>query len=140
MREDARLVVSLRRRVSALGEKVFPSHWSFLLGELALFCFAVLVLTGLYLAWFYEPSSEVVVYQGSHDPLAGVEMTAAYASVIEITFDTPAGAIVRQTHHWAAVVFVGVLVLHVGRPFLFAVRPAETGALLFLGRALAPRA
>jgi ubiquinol-cytochrome c reductase cytochrome b subunit len=112
-----RVVTSARRRVDALASKVFPGHWSFMLGEVALFSFLVLVLTGLYLAWFYEASGETVVYDGSHEAMAGVEMSRAYASVLGITFDRPAGALMRQTHHWAAVVFVAAIVLHAMRIF-----------------------
>ena len=56
--------------------KVFPDHWSFMLGELALYCFVVLVLTGVYLTFFFDPSPAQVVYDGSYEPLRGVEMTA----------------------------------------------------------------
>ncbi|MGY6501442.1 MAG: cytochrome b [Acidimicrobiales bacterium] len=101
----------------ALPRKVFPGHWSFLLGELAMFSFLVLVVTGLYLAWFYDASMETVPYEGSYEALAGVEVTRAYHSVLDITFDRPAGAIVRQTHHWAALVFVAAITLHAMRIF-----------------------
>lgn len=108
---------TVRRRVDELARKVFPGHWSFLLGEVAMFAFVVLVLTGGYLAWFYEASGESVTYRGSYGALEGVEVSGAYASVIELTFDTPAGALVRQTHHWAAVVFVAAIVVHAMRVF-----------------------
>lgn len=97
--------------------KVFPAHWSFLLGELAMFSFVVLVLSGLYLNLFYDASSETVTYQGSYEALQGVEVSRAYSSVLDITFDRPAGAIVRQTHHWASLVFVGSIILHAMRVF-----------------------
>jgi ubiquinol-cytochrome c reductase cytochrome b subunit len=98
-------------------KKVFPGHWSFLLGELAMFSFLVLVATGLYLAWFYDAGMETVAYEGSYEPMAGVEVTRAYHSVMDITFDRPAGAVVRQVHHWAALVFVAAIALHAGRVF-----------------------
>ncbi len=98
-------------------KKVFPAHPAFLLGELALFSFIVLVVTGVYLALFYEASGETVVYSGSHAPLDGVEVSRAYASVMDITFERRGGAVIRQTHHWAALVFVAAIVLHAGRVF-----------------------
>lgn len=104
-------------RLQAASRKVFPSHPTFLLGELAMFSFIVLVLTGVYLAIFYEASAAPVIYDGSYEPLAGVEVSRAYASVMHITFDRPAGAVIRQTHHWAALVFVASIALHAARVF-----------------------
>jgi ubiquinol-cytochrome c reductase cytochrome b subunit len=94
---------------------LFPDHWSFFFGEIALYCFIILVATGIFLAMFYRSSVEQVVYQGSYAPLHGVPMSDAYASVLQISFDVQAGLIVRQMHHWAALVFVAALVLHFGR-------------------------
>jgi ubiquinol-cytochrome c reductase cytochrome b subunit len=114
-------VTSVVRRLDRLGgqltKKVFPGHWSFLLGELAMFSFLVLVATGVYLAWFYDTSMAVIAYEGSYEPLVGVEVTRAYHSVLDITFDQPAGGVVRQAHHWAALVFVAAIVLHAARVF-----------------------
>ncbi len=123
-------------------KKVFPGHWSFLLGELAMFSFLVLVATGVYLAWFYDASMEVVPYEGSYEPLVGVEVTRAYHSVLDITFDRPAGAMIRQTHHWAALVFVASIVLHAARVFFTGAfrRPRRlnwTIGMTLLGLALA---
>jgi ubiquinol-cytochrome c reductase cytochrome b subunit len=97
--------------------KAFPDHWSFLLGEIAMYCFAVLVATGVFLTLFFQPSAEAVVYSGSYEPLQGVEVTQAYASVLDISFDVRAGLLVRQVHHWAALVFVAAIVLHLLRVF-----------------------
>lgn len=110
----SRLVPAPLRRAT---KKVFPGHPSFLLGELALLSFVVLVLTGVYLAIFYDASAETVVYDGSYEALVGVEMSRAYASVLDITFERPFGAVIRQTHHWAALVFVAAIVLHAARVF-----------------------
>ncbi len=95
----------------------FPDHWSFLLGEIALYAFVVLVATGIYLTFFFEPSTATTVYHGSYSPLDGVEMTRAYRSVLDISFDVKAGLLIRQTHHWAADVFVAAIVLHLLRVF-----------------------
>jgi ubiquinol-cytochrome c reductase cytochrome b subunit len=96
---------------------LFPDHWSFLLGEVALYCFVVLVATGVYLTFFFEPSTAATVYHGSYEPLQGVQMTDAYRSVVDISFKVKAGLLIRQTHHWAADVFVVAIVLHLLRVF-----------------------
>jgi ubiquinol-cytochrome c reductase cytochrome b subunit len=97
--------------------KVFPDHWSFMIGELALYCFIVLVLTGVYLTFFFDPSTELTTYRGSYDPLYGVEMTRAFRSALELSFDVRAGLVMRQVHHWAALLFLASLVVHLARVF-----------------------
>ena len=97
--------------------RVFPDHWSFMLGEVVLYCFIVLVATGAYLTFFFEPSGHEVVYDGSYEPLRGVEMSAAYRSSLDLSFEVRAGLVMRQIHHWAALVFVAVMVLHLARVF-----------------------
>ena len=96
---------------------IFPDHWSFLLGEVALYAFIVLVATGIYLTFFFEPSTKVVVYHGEYAPLQGQEMTEAYRSVLDISLRVKAGLLIRQTHHWAANVFVAAIVIHMLRIF-----------------------
>jgi ubiquinol-cytochrome c reductase cytochrome b subunit len=96
---------------------LFPDHWSFLLGEIALYAFIVLILTGTYLALFFDPSLAKTVYHGPYAPLRGTEVSQAYKSVIEISFAYKAGLLIRQTHHWAADVFVAAIVIHLMRVF-----------------------
>jgi ubiquinol-cytochrome c reductase cytochrome b subunit len=96
---------------------LFPDHWSFLLGEVALYAFVVLVGTGTYLAFFYEDSTAKVVYHGPYEPLQGQEMTHAYRSVLDLSTTVKAGLLIRQTHHWAANVFIAAIVLHFLRIF-----------------------
>ena len=96
---------------------VFPDHWSFLLGEVALYAFIVLVATGVYLTFFFVDSSSAVVYQGPYLPLRGQEMSEAYKSVLDISTTVKAGLLIRQTHHWAANVFVASMILHLFRVF-----------------------
>ena len=96
---------------------LFPDHWSFLLGEVALYAFVVLVGTGIYLALFFDPNSAVTHYHGSYAPLRGHEVTNAYRSVVDLSFEVKAGLLIRQTHHWAADVFVAAIVLHLLRIF-----------------------
>jgi ubiquinol-cytochrome c reductase cytochrome b subunit len=96
---------------------LFPDHWSFLLGEIALYAFIVLILTGTYLALFFHPSLAKTVYHGPYAPLRGTEMSEAYKSVVEISFSYKAGLLIRQTHHWAADVFVAAIIIHLMRVF-----------------------
>ena len=97
--------------------KVFPTHFSFLWGELALYSFVVLVLTGTYLTLFFEGSQEQLVYTGSYDALQGQNVSAAFDSVMRISFDTKGGLLIRQMHHWAALVFIGAIAMHMARVF-----------------------
>ncbi|MFD5569374.1 cytochrome bc1 complex cytochrome b subunit [Streptomyces cadmiisoli] len=97
--------------------KVFPDHWSFMLGEVCLYSFLVLILTGVYLTLFFEPSAAEVVYHGSYTPLNGVVMTRAFESTLEISFDVRGGLLIRQIHHWAALVFVAGMLVHMMRVF-----------------------
>ncbi|HET7531205.1 MAG TPA: ubiquinol-cytochrome c reductase cytochrome b subunit [Mycobacteriales bacterium] len=97
--------------------KVFPDHWSFMLGEIALYSFVILLLTGVYLTLFFHASSREVVYNGSYSPLRGVAMTDAYASTLHLSFDVRGGLLMRQIHHWAAVLFVMSIVVHLFRVF-----------------------
>jgi len=96
---------------------LFPDHWSFLLGEVALYAFVVLVATGIFLTLFFEPSLSKTVYHGSYEPLRGARMSDAYKSAVDLSFDVKAGLLFRQTHHWAADVFVAAVVLHLMRVF-----------------------
>ena len=115
--------------------KIFPDHWSFLLGEVALFCFIILVATGVFLTLFYAPDSNPVVYQGPYEPLQGQEMSAAYESVLRLSFEVRAGLVMRQIHHWAALVFVVSIVLHMARVFFTGAfrKPREVNWLIGVG-------
>jgi len=97
--------------------KVFPDHWSFLLGEIAMYSLIILLLTGVYLTLFFHASSQQVIYNGRYAPLRGVEMTDAYASTLHISFDVRGGLLVRQIHHWAALLFVLSIITHACRIF-----------------------
>jgi ubiquinol-cytochrome c reductase cytochrome b subunit len=97
--------------------KVFPDHWSFMLGEIALYSFIVLLLTGVWLTLFFNPSMKEVVYDGSYVPLQGVKMSQAYESTLNISFDVRGGLLIRQIHHWAALLFVASVSVHALRVF-----------------------
>ncbi len=115
--------------------KVFPDHWSFLLGEVALFCFVILLATGTFLTFFYVPSSEQLAYQGPYDPLVGTDVSAAFSSVLHLTYEVRAGLLMRQLHHWTALVFVSVIVLHMSRVFFTAAfrRPRDLNWVIGMG-------
>ncbi|QKW40673.1 ubiquinol-cytochrome c reductase cytochrome b subunit [Actinomadura sp. NAK00032] len=97
--------------------KAFPDHWSFLLGEIAMYSFVIILLTGVYLTLFYKPSMQEVVYNGSYTKLRGVEMSEAYASTLNISFDVRGGLLVRQLHHWATLLFMAAILVHMLRNF-----------------------
>ncbi|TYB44812.1 cytochrome b [Actinomadura chibensis] len=97
--------------------KAFPKHWSFLLGEIALYSFIVLLITGVYLTMFFRPGGMTVVYDGSYAPLRGIKMSEAYASTVHLSFDVRGGLLMRQIHHWAANLFVAAISIHLMRIF-----------------------
>ncbi|MFG1797508.1 cytochrome bc complex cytochrome b subunit [Nocardia sp. NPDC049149] len=118
--------------------KVFPTHWSFLLGEIALYSFIILLLSGVYLTLFFDPSMTEVVYNGSYQPLRGVTMSRAYETALNITFEVRGGLFVRQVHHWAALLFAASIIVHLFRVFFTGAfrKPREAnwviGALLLI--------
>ena len=105
------------RGVRVLMRKVFPDHWTFMLGEIALWSFVVLLLTGTFLALFFVPSTQEVVYHGSYSKLNGISMSQAYASTLNISFDVRGGLLIRQIHHWAADLFKVAIMAHMLRVF-----------------------
>ncbi|HUA40701.1 MAG TPA: ubiquinol-cytochrome c reductase cytochrome b subunit [Streptosporangiaceae bacterium] len=105
------------RGVRVLLRKVFPDHWSFLLGEIILYSFIILLLTGTFLTLWFQPSMSEVIYHGSYVPLRGVRMSEAYASTLNISFDVRGGLLIRQIHHWAADLFMAGIFAHMIRIF-----------------------
>jgi ubiquinol-cytochrome c reductase cytochrome b subunit len=97
--------------------KVFPDHWSFLLGEICLYSFVILLLSGTFLTFWFDPSMREVVYEGSYEPLEGLKMSAAYASTLDISFEVRGGLLMRQIHHWAALIFMVGIVVHLMRVY-----------------------
>ncbi len=112
---DVRLGISGSGR--SLINKIFPDHWSFMLGEIALYSFIMLVLTGIFLTLYFVPSGQLVVYHGSYAPLRGQTVSEAYQSTINLSFDVRFGLVMRQMHHWGANIFVGSIVVHMIRIF-----------------------
>ncbi|WP_112240079.1 cytochrome bc1 complex cytochrome b subunit [Kribbella monticola] len=120
--------------------KVFPDHWSFMLGEIALYSFIILILTGIFLTLWFKPSMGEVEYQGSYSLLKGLHMSEAYESTLRISFDIRGGLLMRQIHHWAAVLFVAAMSVHLLRIFFTGAfrKPRELNwligiVMLFLG-------
>jgi len=99
------------------GRKIFPDHWSFMLGEVALYSFLVLLLSGTFLTFFFNPSMAETIYQGSYAPLKGAHMSVAYSSSLDISFEVRGGLLMRQVHHWSALLFVAAAGLHMLRVF-----------------------
>src|SRR5581483_5915277 len=128
------LAAGLRRQIN----KVFPTHWSFLLGEIALYSFIVLLITVVYLTLVFDPSMTEVTYNGVYQPLRGVAMSRAYESALNISFEVRGGLFVRQIHHWAALMFAAAIMVHLARIFFTGAfrRPRETnwiiGSLLLI--------
>jgi ubiquinol-cytochrome c reductase cytochrome b subunit len=108
---------SISGLVKEVGRKIFPDHWSFMLGEVALYSFIVILLSGTFLTFFFQASMVEVHYEGSYVPLKGIEMSAAMASTLDLSFDIRGGLLMRQVHHWAALLFVASIGLHMLRIF-----------------------
>ncbi len=123
------------RGMRVLMRKVFPDHWSFMLGEIALWSFVILLLTGTFLSLFFVPSMSQVVYHGSYVKLDGIRMSEAYQSALNITFDVRGGLLIRQIHHWAADLFMAALIIHMLRVFFTGAyrKPREINWLIGIG-------
>jgi ubiquinol-cytochrome c reductase cytochrome b subunit len=112
---DQRLGTSRAARSAV--DKVFPDHWSFMIGEVALYALLVLIATGTFLTFFFQASSSDVVYHGSYRALRGTHMSESYRSTVRLSYDVRAGLVIRQMHHWAALIFLGAIVCHLCRIF-----------------------
>jgi ubiquinol-cytochrome c reductase cytochrome b subunit len=114
------------------GRKIFPDHWSFMLGEVALYSLIVVLLSGTFLTFFFQASMVETHYDGSYVPLKGIEMSAAMASTLDISFDVRGGLLVRQIHHWGALLFIASIGLHMLRVFFTGAfrKPRELNWLL----------
>ncbi len=97
--------------------KVFPDHWSFMLGEIALWSFVILLLTGVFLTLWFKPSMGETTYMGSYAQFRGIQMSEAFASSLDISFDVRGGLLMRQMHHWSAMLFVASMFVHMMRVF-----------------------
>jgi ubiquinol-cytochrome c reductase cytochrome b subunit len=103
--------------VREFGRKIFPSHWSFMLGEVALYSFIIVVLSGTFLTFFFQPAMGEMHYEGPWLPLRGVEISEAYNSTLAISLEIRGGLFIRQMHHWGALLFVAALSVHMLRVF-----------------------
>ena len=103
--------------VKFIARKIFPDHWSFMFGEVALYSFVILLVSGTFLTMFFDPSMEEVVYNGPYEALQGETMSRAYESVLEISFELRSGLLFRQMHHWSCLVFMVAIFVHMFRVF-----------------------
>ncbi|MGX2997699.1 cytochrome bc1 complex cytochrome b subunit [Streptomyces sp. JNUCC 64] len=118
--------------------KIFPDHWSFMLGEVCLYAFVIIILTGVYLTLFFHPSMNEVEYHGPYVPLQGQLVSEAFNSTMKISFEVRGGLLIRQIHHWAALIFLAGMFAHMMRVFFTGAfrKPREVnwvfGFLLFV--------
>ncbi|WP_421734078.1 cytochrome b [Cellulomonas sp.] len=103
--------------VKTFARKIFPDHWSFLLGEIALFSFITILISGVFLTLFFVPSMNEVHYDGPWEAMQGVQMSEAFASTLRLSFEVRGGLLMRQIHHWAALIFMAAIVTHMMRVF-----------------------
>lgn len=103
--------------IKEFGRKIFPDHWSFMFGEVALYSLVILIISGTFLTFFFNPTMVSVTYDGSYVPMKGTHMSAAYASALDISFDVRGGLLMRQIHHWAALMFMMAMTVHMLRVF-----------------------
>src|SRR3954449_3670701 len=88
-----------------------------MLGEIAMYSLIILLLTGTLLTFWFIPSVGQTVYDGSYAPLRGIQMSEAYASTLDISFEVRGGLLIRQIHHWSALIFVASIAVHMFRVF-----------------------
>lgn len=124
--------------VKEFGRKIFPDHWSFMFGEVALYSLVILIISGTFLTFFFNPSTAAVTYDGSYVPMKGTHMSVAFESTLNISFDVRGGLLMRQIHHWAALMFMVAICIHMMRVFFTGAfrRPRElnwlVGCALFI--------
>jgi ubiquinol-cytochrome c reductase cytochrome b subunit len=94
-----------------------PTHWTNVFGAVTLGSLVVVTVTGILLMFFYTPSSEGTVYAGSYAPLHGTEVSKAFASTMHVTFDVPGGVVLRQAHHWAALLLPAAITVQLVSTF-----------------------
>lgn len=130
--------VGLSGVVKEFGRKIFPDHWSFMFGEVALYSLVILIISGTFLTFFFNPSTAAVTYDGSYVPMKGTHMSVAFESALNISFDVRGGLLLRQIHHWAALMFMVAICIHMMRVFFTGAfrRPRElnwlVGCALFI--------
>lgn len=114
-----------------------PGHWTNLFGVITLACTAVVIVTGVWLMFFYVPSGDATTYMGAYAPLHGADVSQAFASTMRITFDVPGGRLIRQAHHWAALLLPASIVLQLVTTFFTgAFRRPRRGMWVLRGGAL----
>lgn len=90
----------------------------FSMGSLLMILFLTQAITGMFMAFYYDPSPE-----------------GAYGSVEFIQFELRFGDLIRGVHHWAASAMVILVVLHLLRTYLYGAykKPRELTWLVGVG-------
>ena len=129
----------LTRGLESLRKRVVPDHWSLLFGQIAVASFVICSLSGVFLMFFYDPSTTPVVYDGAYEGLRGVEMSRALESTVHLSLEVRGGLLMRQLHHWSASVMIAAVMLHLLRVFFTGAfrKPRELTWLLWFGILLA---
>ncbi len=65
----------------------------------------------------YDASGETVTYTGGYALLRGTAMSRAFASTLHLSLDVPGGLLVRQAHHWAALVLPASVLIQLAGAF-----------------------
>ncbi|GAA1758949.1 cytochrome bc1 complex cytochrome b subunit [Agromyces humatus] len=100
-----------------LRRRTVPNHWTNLFGAVTLACIVVVTVTGVLLMFFYTPSSDATTYTGSYVPLHGAEVSKAFASTMQLSFDVPGGLLLRQAHHWSALLLPAAIIVQIVTTF-----------------------
>ena len=99
---------------------LFTDRWVVRLGRIAFASFVVVMVSGVFLLFHYDPSTDLVRYAGPFAPLRGLTMSKALASTLDITFEVRGGLLMRQVHHWGTLVMAAALMLMILRVFFTA--------------------
>lgn len=99
----------------------WATRWWYCLGGITAFLFVIQAITGIMLAFYYQPTPE-----------------QAYASILYIENEVLFGASIRSIHHWAANGMVVMCIAHMFRVFIMgAFKPPRelnwsSGVILFI--------
>ena len=108
----------VERWATELRRRAVPNRWAHTFGVISMAAMLVLLVTGLYLMYFYDASSEYVTYDGSYAPLRGADVSLAYASTLHLSLEVRGGLLARQAHHWSALVLPASLMLQLFSTFV----------------------
>jgi quinol---cytochrome-c reductase cytochrome b subunit len=102
-----------RLRAASLAGRLYrrgrADRWSAMFGQIAVYSFVMTAISGVFLLFYFKPGMTAVTYHGSYRKLDGVPMSEAYRSTLDLSFDMRGGLLMRQIHHWAALLFVAAV-------------------------------